>query len=168
MLFSSQESSSRYSDSVSIPSAYFLRPPLSFLPDFLVCQSASRIEALSDCVIIVKLPSVSNFRSLVSTVQSFESCQEFCHFFGIICSRLYLLIPRSWVEYLLRSRILDSIKYKTPNAYLLVKHDSWKASKTSLSEGIRLILSSCPEMYSANASFDNTLFNIRRSVNNWL
>ena len=44
--------------------AYFFRPPFEPIPDFFIAQSASRMEAFNDCVMIVRLPSVRSTQSL--------------------------------------------------------------------------------------------------------
>lgn len=61
---SSQDSFSRAPAMVARPAAQRARPSLYPFPCFLVGQSASRMEALSECVMMARLPSVRSFRSL--------------------------------------------------------------------------------------------------------
>ena len=93
MSSSPQDSFSKAPAIVARPAAQRARPSLYPFPCFLVVQSASRIEALSECVMMARLPSVRSFLSLRVAASSSRAPHLLRYFLGIMCSRVYWLNP---------------------------------------------------------------------------
>ena len=133
--FSSQTSVCSTSCTVLSPEAHAAKPVLFPLPDSFVCQSPSRMDALRDMGMMARFPSVRSFRSRCRASSSeAHGGQLLRHFFGIRCSREYVLKLYSAVE-LKGERIPLSRRYRMPRDYRLTSFASWNPFNNSALSG---------------------------------